>query len=413
MTSYLLAIAVGPVQEFIAAARRTRDLWFGSRLLSEVSRAVAVAVSQHGKLIFPESVDAPNVANVILVELAAGADAAAVAAAARRAAQDKSDAGRPCGPCGNVAAAARRAAQDKWKEGYAEPVAKEYQGVIRQEIWCAQVDDVIEFFAAWTPIDGKYQDARAQVMRLLAAGRKNCRDFLPANGKPGVPKSSLDGLRESVLKDPVKEPWPPNIRARLRIRKGEQLDVVGLVKRVAGGDQSYPSVSRVAADPWIRGRTDKLGAVVKECQALSSAVIRRLNVSEKNGHPHYAAFPFEGTAVFRNRYHELVEEADIDKENLRPLGEAVGRLGEPNPYMAVLVADGDNMGKTLSSLKNADEHRNFSAALAVFAGAARVIVEEQHNGILVYAGGDDVLAFVPVDLCLACAARCTTSSAIF
>ena len=36
-------------------------------------------------------------------------------------------------------------------------------------------------------------------MRLLA-GRKNCRDFLPAKGDAGVPKSSLDGQRESVLK---------------------------------------------------------------------------------------------------------------------------------------------------------------------------------------------------------------------
>lgn len=30
--TYLLAIRIGPVQEFIAAARRTRDLWFGSTL---------------------------------------------------------------------------------------------------------------------------------------------------------------------------------------------------------------------------------------------------------------------------------------------------------------------------------------------------------------------------------------------
>ena len=44
--SHLLAISVGPVQEFIAAARRTRDLWFGSYLLSEISRAVAKAVER-------------------------------------------------------------------------------------------------------------------------------------------------------------------------------------------------------------------------------------------------------------------------------------------------------------------------------------------------------------------------------
>ena len=50
-------------------------------------------------------------------------------------------------------------------------------------------------------------------MRLLA-GRKNCRDFLPANGRPGVPKSSLDGLRESVLKDPDKEKYRAPAPAR-------------------------------------------------------------------------------------------------------------------------------------------------------------------------------------------------------
>ena len=71
--SHLLAISVGPVQEFIAAARRTRDLWFGSYLLSEISRAVAKAVeNQGGKLIFPASSDAENVANVILAELHTG-----------------------------------------------------------------------------------------------------------------------------------------------------------------------------------------------------------------------------------------------------------------------------------------------------------------------------------------------------
>ena len=34
--NYLLQIAIGPVQDFIAAARRTHDLWMGSRMLSEL-----------------------------------------------------------------------------------------------------------------------------------------------------------------------------------------------------------------------------------------------------------------------------------------------------------------------------------------------------------------------------------------
>ncbi len=45
MTSHLIEIHIGPVQDFIAAARRSRDLWFGSWLLSELSKAVAKAIA--------------------------------------------------------------------------------------------------------------------------------------------------------------------------------------------------------------------------------------------------------------------------------------------------------------------------------------------------------------------------------
>ena len=42
---HLLGIHIGPVQEFIAAARRSRDLWFGSWLLSELSKAAARGIA--------------------------------------------------------------------------------------------------------------------------------------------------------------------------------------------------------------------------------------------------------------------------------------------------------------------------------------------------------------------------------
>ncbi len=213
--SHLLAISVGPVQEFIVAARRTRDLWFGSYLLSEISREVAKAVeNQGGCLIFPASTDAENVANVTLAELGSG---------------DPKE----------VAKQAKEAAQNRWRE-FAEEARREASGVIRTNIWEDQVADVIEFYTAWVSRSDDYQQDRAHVMRLLA-GRKNCRDFLAARGRAGVPKSSLDGQRESVLKPPSE--WTTRFRARLRIREGEQLDVVGLVKRVAGGTQPYPSVA--------------------------------------------------------------------------------------------------------------------------------------------------------------------------
>jgi len=372
--THLIAISVGPVHEFIAAARRTRDLWFGSHLLSEVSRAVAKEVEkQGGTLIFPESSDADNIANVILAELNAAADPK------------------------EVATKAKKGAQNRWLE-FAEEARGEASGVIRTDIWNDQVQDVIEFYAAWVARSPDYPADRARVSRLLA-GRKNCRDFLPAKGRVGVPKSSLDGQRESVLKPPSE--WPARFRARLRVREGEQLDVVGLVKRVAGGYQPYPSVARVAADPWVRGNHERLGDVISACRQLDNQVIRPLNT---DAHPQFAAFGFEGTAVFTSRHHELEQETEVAPEQLRQLRNALAQLPEPEPYLAVLRADGDRMGEALSRVISADDHRTFSQALAEFAGEARKIVNT-HNGVLIYAGGDDVLAFLPVDKCLDCARK--------
>src|SRR5215212_6083504 len=53
--AYLISIAIGPVQDFISTARRSRDLWFGSWLLSELSKAAAneVADGDVSRLVFP------------------------------------------------------------------------------------------------------------------------------------------------------------------------------------------------------------------------------------------------------------------------------------------------------------------------------------------------------------------------
>ncbi len=184
-------------------------------------------------------------------------------------------------------------------------------------------------------------------------------------------------MRDTVLLGPrngedpqtYRNSWAKETRRMLRVRTGEQLDVIGVVKRVASGHKAYPSVSRVAADSWVRGCEGRLGPVIAECERLGNAVIRRLDVTV-DGHPHYATFPFEGTAVFRSRHRELEQETDLNEGTLGPLADAVARLGEPNPYLAVIVADGDNMGKTISELARPGEHQALSRELSKFAESA-------------------------------------------
>lgn len=387
MGAYLVALSVGPVQGFIAAARRTRDLFFGSTLLSEISKAVAKSVEgQGGQLIVPSPKldlrpnSEVNVANVVLAELADGNPR-------------------------EVARKAKDAARERWRQ-FADKVFNDLKAAIRQDVWADQVEDVIEFYAAWAPFDGKdYAAAYDYVSRLLAA-RKSCRDFLPAKGRQGVPKSSLDGLRESVLTED-RQNWPFEVRRLLRVRPGEQLDVAGVVKRAAM-TVSYPSVSRIAADPWIRGLQDaSLEPLKNACGALSREVLPRIDTER---YSQYARFPYEGTVVFRSRHHEFEEELGINKEEdrkaLDSLGQVLSKLykdyGEPDPYLAILVADGDRMGAAIRTLRTPEENRALSKELSCFAEKVKEIVKKC-QGVCVYSGGDDILAFVPVDWCLFCA----------
>jgi len=396
MTNHLLAISIGPVQEFIAAARRTRDLWFGSHLLSDISRAVAETVkSEGGQLIFPSAQDVGGrdaaVANVILAELSSHIAPRELADTAKQAAQN----------C--WLAWAKRAHQEALGAGPA---------LLREDLWLSQLDDVIEYYAAWVPRNGDYKMSRQRLMRLLA-GRKACRNFEQPQGdvdRRGVLKSSLDGRRESVLQKKIVRKVP----GRLPLTAGEQLCAVGLTKREAGGKRPYPSVARIAADPWLRGvtdaarRDDKIAAAFDDLKQVCGSLRDggSLHALDPVRFSQFKAFLYEGTSVYPSRYDAWKQESglrDADLEPLRKALENLGKLdlGDPNPYLAILAADGDRMGELLSTME-IEAHREFSASLAGFAKQAYDIAQK-HFGVCVFAGGDDVLAFLPVDQCLKCA----------
>jgi CRISPR-associated protein Cmr2 len=70
-----------------------------------------------------------------------------------------------------------------------------------------------------------------------------------------------------------------------------------------------------------------------------------------------------------------------------------------SPFYAVLLMDGDRLGQLLTELPESV----IAQALDAFTREAEKIVFA-HNGMLIYAGGDDVLALLPLENALACAA---------
>jgi len=70
-----------------------------------------------------------------------------------------------------------------------------------------------------------------------------------------------------------------------------------------------------------------------------------------------------------------------------------------SPFYAVLMMDGDSLGKQMSVL---DNQAPISKALGEFTTQVETTVD-LHNGFLIYAGGDDVLAILPLENALNCA----------
>lgn len=447
MSQHLLLMSLGPVQDFIASARRCQDLWFGSWLLSDLARATAEAVrdaaSGEMPLIFPaglEREDKPAVANKILAVLPEGK--------------------RPV----DVAAAGRKAMDERLAEHARLAFARVDQKHLDLQLANAQLADLMELIWVSVPFSGDadYAAARDQAERLLAA-RKNTRNWGPVgwhqSGRTGIPKSSLDGMRESVIHEAAYDELgghPNALRTKYFVKPGERLCGIGLLKRVGaeppgeGGDHGerrgrpvFHSTSHVASAPLLT-RLARMGkeaeAAIERYQKTLAGLgvdLARFRIAAGRNHvaevrdprnpgcspltvPRVFA-PYEGRGLdgyilFEGRLTELLTEYCKDagekvdqgklkeaKSALADLRQALGLGQDHTAYYAFLLADGDSMGKAIDGLARRPDgmaqHRKLGEALESFSAGCMNVVESA-GGSLVYAGGDDVLALCPLHTAL-------------
>ena len=396
MTDYLVTLSLGPVQSLIGAARRTRDLWCGSWLLSEAARAAARELyEQHpGCLIFPNPTEkgelepqkglegAANISNILRAEVALP-DGEAVCALC----QDAKD------------AAAARLIE------LGEKARSDLNAKLREDVWQAQIHDILEFYAAWVPLGDNYGEASLQLGRTLAA-RKATRNFAPSSLKPlvngEIPKSSLDGALETVLPKWDKNHWA---RRQLRLSENEQLDALGVMKRMAGDSEQFTAYSRLAADPWIESLTEDQQELLH--QAYEPLVGMEMATRVGGNNDIYHALPYDAQLLFAPRLERALPDvaSDDEKAKLEALKACMRQLtlsAGPVPYAVILKADGDRMGKFLSKAISVNQSRRISSALHEFASQVRTIVQN-HRGHAIYAGGDDVLALLPLPQSIECA----------
>lgn len=438
---WLVSYSVGPVQDFIAAARRTRDLWFGSWLLSDLSRIIALTIAtQHRELlqddevalqtlIFPapaswDELENPDfqITNKILAMVQI--EPQILSAACRTAVNAR--------------------LEHLWERAQGK-ISSLRRGENDEDFAWEQLKDLPEFYATACvmPKNGNYATYRRNCERLLAE-RKNLRDFNSVSWGASIHKSSLDGQRESVIPE---ECYPQIVpgeaieerRSRFTeaykklykhygLRRAERLCGVGLLKRQGqppekeAGSFAACSTSHMAAMPLLCRWQQEHGGQEEARQKIKRYIerVRLMGANDEDlGHAPRAPelfrrqdkghFFYDGHLLFEERLADFFEGAEEGsgagaKDLLRQLFEDMVAPGEkplsPNPYYVLLHADGDFMGKTIDDLDCAQKHRKFSRQLSSFAAQAKTIVNEQSFGSLIYAGGDDVLALLPMHTAL-------------
>lgn len=358
---YILSTAIGPVQDFIAAARRTRDLWCGSWLLSEVSKAAAKHLADlHADLIFPSvgkpaDLD-PHSGFTVVNKLLAIVDSANIAA---------------------VAEGVRKAAYDRFF-AEAETARRESSKYVSLDspLFASQTKEFLEVYSAWAPYqESEHRQARSRV-ELLAAARKALRNF-PAYTGTHEMKSSLDGAREDVIRERKVTLRPSNVR------ENERLDAIGIVKRFSGKSPPFESTIDVAGLPFRQRSSRAHPAKFKEYEDF----LRDQHEQKTLGF------------LYEHESRQILRDDPEFKARILQFRELFG--APKPPYYGMLIGDGDSMGKTIEQVNDKGRHQDFSRRLSLFASQAREAVT-RHEGCPVYTGGDDVMALLPLHTALAC-----------
>ncbi len=253
---FMLLFSLGPVQTFIAQARKTRDLWIGSLLLSKLMEAAMDGIQ--GEFIFPATQKVENTPDIPNKYVAIFDDLSKAQAAA---AQSKRQ----------ITERWQRICDAVWKEIIARHGDEETRRIWKRqtgvdpETHDTDLDNLFEIY--WAIVERKerqgYGDWFEETESTLAA-RKRLRDF-KAGEEPGE-KSAISGEREilrwsETSPKKIQEFWLKVAAHYSQMdidQEGkEHLDAIDTIKRFAmevkaiTAEKPFPSTSSIATASFV------------------------------------------------------------------------------------------------------------------------------------------------------------------
>ncbi|NKB77110.1 MAG: type III-B CRISPR-associated protein Cas10/Cmr2 [Gammaproteobacteria bacterium] len=443
--------SLGPVQDFIYQARRTRDFWAGSFVLSWLSAvAMREVIEQTGST---ESILFPKIESDFLDFLEGDRGTRGGPAQGsvpnRFKAEIYIESFEPEKVVEAVQAAWKSLADQVWKGDLNQWLEEKdrKEKVDRREqtkkIWDQQISSFLE--AVWVIMPDKAQSG-------VLDQRKNWRNHRSPD-EPGVKCMMMDGWQELSGEE------RPNVKKidgfwnemlsqgqtgiKSDIRPGEHLCAIAFVKRRFAryfseikkismpGDWSLsgwyvsparPSVTYMAAVHFIKNLIDSANQSeeVKNAFAAFYAAGSELEGEHSEWDTHIECISRKmSEGEDRSEIKRWVSldgnlffESALENENIYPeSGKAqavttqlrnlrnVSGIALPSPFYAVLAMDGDLLGFQMKDLRKQED---IAEGLGTFTQGVSNIVKKA-NGSLIYAGGDDVLAILPIEDALPCA----------
>jgi CRISPR-associated protein Cmr2 len=419
MTARTFHFTLGPVQGFVAQARRTRDFWAGSFLLSWLAgTAMRTVIAQGGTIAFPS----PNDAYLDWLTTGQGPGLPPrQGCIPNRFKAFHATVGNDFEPH-LVEQAVRDAwqalAETVWQQDLARYVRTDSS---TRDIWDRQIDGFWEI--AWVLGDDS----------ALLDPRKNWRSQLPPV-EFGVKCSVMAGWQElSGLpvfdRSALNAFWEPlRQMCRQDLAADETLCAIAFIKRrfvhgfaqvkaqMPGGwtlhgwkvDPQTPSTLDLAAANWLAHAVREESAeALTRLHAAAAAVfepndcgIRHLRCVKDAYQTRGGLSALNSSALFQ---HVLVSQQECpDRRAAGAMTLALKALkckASPSPFYAILLMDGDHLGQLLG--EDAAPPK-ISKALETFTARVPTLIDTC-NGFLIYAGGDDVLALLPLEDALRCA----------
>lgn len=454
MTSAILSFKLGPVQPFIESARTMRDLWSGSYLLSWLAAHAMKPLIQANNVEFitPDtSLREGSLLKAVITGEKKGKNATLPSLPHTFAAMV------PAEKAEELRQAVLQSVRSEWLN-IAQAVQAALDRTFREhnekwdKFWKDQVESYFDFTVVVLPLADATHERMNEfgipedtsqltdedklfgrqwnlIGALLDMSRsvRHVPNYWPQSEEGRFPvKCSLFGTYEQM--------GPPNFGESRAFWKSVTSDWDGIKGTRLQENDKFCAIALIKRFAWPVYWSEKLGLAVKQLRFTDTATMAASEWLETATSKGTSSSSRLNPEKIRDEYNEwngqwlhwvnpkgranTDPKADPERKDDPACPDEVWSLiqqkkkiqGKPPTYYALLMLDGDNMGKVFQG-DTGKKHfgsgrarfQKITERLTTFGDKVQQIVEKKYNGELIYSGGDDVLAFLPTTQVVACA----------